>query len=303
MMMRLQERRRCFGNFFASYSLQKDKTLSLIIGDLSTIPVKKYIQGILNIVTSVKEKFLSSQRGSRELIRPAMGGREFSNANHLLALGEERRDGQKDQDDANETKTKGLVRDLKVIDRRQILQAKNTGAWMSVRSTTVSGTVFSATEFRYFLCARYNVSPLNLQSHCGRCGTAFGVMHTLSCSIGGLFIACHNEIRDKILYLAWRSFTPVSSIRAVQYQRSRSVRGVTMTNKRGEAWWSIVYGVDRSETSLMSNLTMLTCIPKSVNQWQNSWVGGKLSRKTSMVITVAISGNIFHCLFFPWMEC
>ena len=58
-----------------------------------------------------------------------------------------------------------------------------------------------------FLCARYNVSPVNLQSHCDGCGTAFGVTHTLSCSIGGLAIACHNEIRDGLLYLSQRAFT------------------------------------------------------------------------------------------------
>ena len=31
--------------------------------------------------------------------------------------------------------------------------------------------------------------------------------HGLSCSIGGPFIARHNEIRDKILYLSRRAFT------------------------------------------------------------------------------------------------
>ena len=58
-----------------------------------------------------------------------------------------------------------------------------------------------------FLCARYNVSPVNLQSHCDGCGTAFGVTHALICSIGGLFIARHKTIRDKFLYLYRRAFT------------------------------------------------------------------------------------------------
>ena len=55
--------------------------------------------------------------------------------------------------------------------------------------TKVSGTVLSATEFRDFLCTRYNVSPLNLQSHWDGCGTAFGATHVLICSTGGLVIA------------------------------------------------------------------------------------------------------------------
>ena len=123
-------------------------------------------------------------------------GEELSNAEHLRTLREEMRDGQKDREVANETKLKGLIRDLKGTENRLIIQAKSTYTWLSARGTTVSGTLLSATEFRDFLCACYNVSPLNLQSNCGRCGTAFGVTHALSCSTGGLVITPQNEIRD-----------------------------------------------------------------------------------------------------------
>ena len=81
---------------------------------------------------------------------------------------------------------------------------------MSVHGTTVSGIVLSATELRDFLCARYNVSPLNLQSYCNGCGTSFGVTHTLSYSTGGLVIACHNKIRDKLFYIYRRAFNSSS---------------------------------------------------------------------------------------------
>ena len=72
----------------------------------------------------------------------------------------------------------------------------------------VSGTSLSAKEYQYFLYARYNVDPLNPQSHCGRCGTDFWVTHSLSCSTDGLVIARHNKIREEILYLDRWSFTP-----------------------------------------------------------------------------------------------
>ena len=81
------------------------------------------------------------------------GAGAFSNANHLRTLGEERRDGNKYQDAVFETKLKGLFRDLKGTNKRLILRAKSTGAWLSVRGTTVSGTVLSATKFRDFMCA------------------------------------------------------------------------------------------------------------------------------------------------------
>ena len=126
------------------------------------MPVKKSGLGLLNPVTPVQEKYLSSQRGSAEIVQAVTGGEAFSNADHLWTLGEERCDGKKDREASFETKIKGLVRDLKGTEKRLILCAKNTGAWLSVRGTTVSGTVLSATEFQDFLCACYNVSPLNL---------------------------------------------------------------------------------------------------------------------------------------------
>ena len=94
-----------------------------------------------------------------ELIRAVTGGGAFSNADHLRTIGEERRDGQKDWEVANKNKLKGLVQYLKGTNRRLILRAKITGAWMSAHGTTVSGTVLSAMEFRDFLCACYNVPP------------------------------------------------------------------------------------------------------------------------------------------------
>ena len=77
---------------------------------------------------------------------------------------------------------------------------------MSVQGTKVSVTVLSATEFRDYLCARYNVSPLNFQRHCDGYSTVFVVMNTLRCSIDGLVITHHNEICDKIIYLSQRAF-------------------------------------------------------------------------------------------------
>ena len=73
-------------------------------------------------------------------------------------------------------------------------------------------------------CSCYKVSPLNLQSHCNGCGTVFGVTHTLSCSTGGIFIARHNKIRDKLLYLSQRAFTSayVRAERLIRQGRTRS---------------------------------------------------------------------------------
>ena len=69
------------------------------------------------------------------------------------------------QDDANDTKLKGRVKDLEALDRRLILCAKNTGSWLTVHRSTVTGTVLAAAQFRFFLCAHYDVNTPNLQKN------------------------------------------------------------------------------------------------------------------------------------------
>ena len=169
----------------------KTKTLSPIVGYLSIVPVKKSGLGILNPVTSAQEKYLSSKWGSVELVWAVTGVGEFSSADHLYTLGEEICDGKKEREAAYETKLNGLVCNLKDTDRRLILRAKSMGDLLVLRGTKVSGTVLSATEFRDFLCARYNVSLLNLLRYCDGCGKAFGVTHILRCITGRLVIARH----------------------------------------------------------------------------------------------------------------
>ena len=119
------------------------------------MPVRKYELGLLNPVTSYQEKYLSSTRRSAELVRAVMGGGwgELFNANHLRTLSEKRRDGKKYRDVVYKSRLKGLVRNLQGTDKCLLLRAKITGAWLIVHSTTVSGTVLSATEFWDFMCS------------------------------------------------------------------------------------------------------------------------------------------------------
>ena len=75
---------------------------------------------------------------------------------------EERHDIKTIRDDANDANIRGLVNNLKAPDLHRILCAKHTGSWMTVQSTTVTGTVLSATDFCDYLCSRHNVIPPNL---------------------------------------------------------------------------------------------------------------------------------------------
>ena len=143
----------------------------------------------------------------------------------------------------NETKLKSLVRYLKGNDRRLILRTKIKGAWLSICGTTVSVIVLSATEFRYFFCARYNVSPLNFQSHCNRRGTAFGVKNALVCSTDSLVIACHNKIRDKLFYLSRRAFTSASVCAKPLIHQGRTISEPEIcqgSDKEKETWGGVL---------------------------------------------------------------
>ena len=131
----------------------KTKPLSPVIGDISTMPVKKSGLGLLNPVTSYQENYLRSTRGITELVRAVTGGGALSNANHLRDLSEERRERKKDQDVAYGSRLKGLVINLKGTDNCLLLHSKSTGDYMSIHVTTVSGTVLYATEFRDFMCS------------------------------------------------------------------------------------------------------------------------------------------------------
>ena len=75
-------------------------------------------------------------RGRTELLWAVIGGGALSNADHLYTLSEERRDGKKDQDVVHKSILKGLVQNFKGTDKRLLLRAKSTGAWMSVCGTT-----------------------------------------------------------------------------------------------------------------------------------------------------------------------
>ena len=114
------------------------------------MPVKESGLGILNPVTSAQKNYLSSTRGSAELVRDVTGRGAFSDADHLRTLSEKQRDGKKYQNVVYKSRLKGFVINLKGADKRLFLRAKITSAYLSIHGTTVSGTVLTATEFWIF---------------------------------------------------------------------------------------------------------------------------------------------------------
>ena len=99
-------------NFLPDLFFGKSKYPSPIKGTINKMLVKKYGLGLLNPMTSVNKECLSLQCASTELIQDGTGEGEFSNADHLLALKEERSNRNKNRDDVIGVNLKELVSDL-----------------------------------------------------------------------------------------------------------------------------------------------------------------------------------------------
>ena len=91
---------------------------------------------------------------------------------------------------------------------RRLRRATKTGAWLTVQTSTVNGTDLVAQECRDAAFLRYGLKPPDLPKNCDGCNARFSICHALDCKRGGLVTARHNELRDGVVDLAGRSFTP-----------------------------------------------------------------------------------------------
>ena len=91
---------------------------------------------------------------------------------------------------------------------RNAIAENATGAWLTVLSSTVNGIELGAQEWRDALFLRYGLDPPDLPTHCNGCEERFTISHALDCNKGGLVTAPHNELRDGVVDLASKAFTP-----------------------------------------------------------------------------------------------
>ena len=154
----------------------------------------------------------------------------FSTENHLQNVKLEISDIIKTWDNINTSKLEGIVKTIDAFGHHLCLRTKQTSSWLTVRYTKVTYTVPLNMEFCIFLCERYNVTPPNLQHKYGCCSQQCFSCHGLSFRHGGIFIACHKEVRDELLYLSqW--YLPPNCVcgeplytRDEEYQSRRYVR-------------------------------------------------------------------------------
>ena len=107
--------------------------------------VNKSGLGLQNPVTSAADKCTSLLCSNSKMIGAVTGKMDFSTADHIKVVKEERRYGNKYWDDVNDTKLQGNVRNQGDFEKR-------LGSWTSVQGTMVAGTVLTVTQFSDFMC-------------------------------------------------------------------------------------------------------------------------------------------------------
>ena len=114
----------------------------------------------------------------------------------------------KNWDTANDAKTKGIVSSQGAFEKRLFLCTKQTGAWMSVWGTTVTGISSATTKVCNFNMLIKTLDPPKIQNKCNCCMQTLWLCHMLIFPNGGLDIARHNKICDNIIHLTKQDFDP-----------------------------------------------------------------------------------------------
>jgi hypothetical protein len=91
--------------------------------------------------------------------------------------------------------------------KRQLLRAKETGTWLTTMPNRLNGTELSAEEFVDSLRLRYGLQPKSLPEKCDGCYKPFTVCHAMSCKLGGLVRARHEEVSQEWHHLCAQAFT------------------------------------------------------------------------------------------------
>eukprot|EP00978_Attheya_sp_CCMP212_P023880 scaffold74078_cov59-Attheya_sp.AAC.2 len=94
-------------------------------------------------------------------------------------------------------------------DARIIGRGGKTGRWLTVLPNVMNVSILSNLEFRDGLCLRYAMMLQNLPTHCDGYNFKCNIDHgALNCKKGGLVIACHNELKDELGFLATLATLP-----------------------------------------------------------------------------------------------
>ncbi len=175
---------------------------------LACLPVKHAGLALPNPTTTAESNWKSSTLICGHLIAALRGTTDFRSADHSATMQRGKAELLKKNQVLYDEKLATILRPMTAKKSRTICRGKETGAWLSVLPSTVNGTALSAQEFQDAPSMRHAETPHNFPDKCDGCDAHFSLQHALGCKKGGLVIFRHNEIRDELVNLASRAFTP-----------------------------------------------------------------------------------------------
>ena len=77
-----------------------------------------------------------------------------------------------------------------------------------VQPSTVNMTEMNAQKWRDTLFLKYGLDFPDLPHYCNGLNAPFYIFHDLDCKRNGVFTCCHNKLRDGVVDLSVKYFTP-----------------------------------------------------------------------------------------------
>ena len=154
------------------------------------------------------EKWTASYVITGYSVAALRGQVEFRTADHSACLREGRTTVRRRGQSWSEEALMAALEGAPVLHACCMQRAANTGAWLTVLTSTVNGTELGDQEWRDALFLWYGLEPPDLPKYCDRCQAWFSISHALDFKKGVLVTARHNELDDGLADLAGKAFTP-----------------------------------------------------------------------------------------------
>jgi hypothetical protein len=175
---------------------------------LAALPTKSAGLALTDLVEIADAKFRASEVTNFHIIQVMRGKDFFSLQDHRATTSKVKAEIKKQKEAARKSALVAILNPLPRSLSGTIIRGTETGAWLTVLSSTIAGTELSSDELCDSLHIRYSRTPAGLQPTCDGCGASFNARHAFSCAKYGLVIIRHNELRDELYDMASRTFQP-----------------------------------------------------------------------------------------------
>jgi hypothetical protein len=175
---------------------------------LADLPMKSAGPALTYPVESADANFRVSEVNNSHIIQVMRGNEIFSLQDHSATTSKVKAEIKKQKEAAHKSALVAILNPLPSSLSHTIICGAETGDWLTVLPSIISGTELPLDEFCDSLHIRYSRTPAGLQPTCDGCGAYFNTHHALSCAKGVLAMIMHNELRDELCDMVSRAFQP-----------------------------------------------------------------------------------------------